>query len=120
MKALIVDDEPVVRMLASKMLEVKGYSVETAFDEASLKSYLDSNTECPDLIMLDLQIGDLMGPDALFMVKSKFKPLKKLICMSSHASHEVEDLFPTLVTQVNLETNFLQKPFQSADLYKLL
>ncbi len=119
MNALIVDDDPIIRLLGSKMLESKGYDVKAVADEKELRSYLAEVEVCPDLIMLDLQIGDLMGPEAIDIITAKFQ-ITKLVCMSSHTAYEAEELFPTLVNHINFESNFIQKPFNSAALFELL
>ena len=120
MNAVVIDDDPIIRMLASKMLEVKGFSVSVASDQISLEKFLSDHPVCPDVILLDLQIGDLMGPEALQLICARYATVKKIICMSSHKSHEVEELFPSLLDKINLENSFLQKPFQSAQLYAVL
>ena len=120
MDALIIDDDPIVRMLASKMLEVKGYAVKSVSDEASLVSHLETNLSCPDLILLDLQIGEMSGPEAYNLLIKTYSSLKKIICMSSHASYEAEEIFPVLSELIDFDKQFLQKPFQAQKLYELL
>lgn len=126
MNAFIVDDDPVVRMLASKMLEVKGYAVSLASDEESLKKYISSSPSIPDLCLVDLQIGDMSGVEAIAILQEAFSDSFRIICMSSHAPHEAEDLFPQLLsirhanTVFDFDKDFLQKPFQSGSLYSLL
>lgn len=126
MNALIVDDDPVVRMLASKMLEVKGFSVSSVMDKESLIDFLSNNSICPDVILLDLQIGDLTGLEAAEIIHKYYPNIKRLICMSSHTATEVDEIFPNLRKishlgrKFDLARDFLQKPFQSHLLYEIL
>jgi CheY-like chemotaxis protein len=120
LKALIIDDDPIVRMLASKMLEVKSYSVNSVADENALIEHLNSHKECPDLILLDLQIGEMSGPEAYKYLIDAYGNLKKIICMSSHASYEAEEIFPVLSSYIDFEKQFIQKPFSSSKLYELI
>lgn len=120
MNALIVDDDPIVCMLASKMLEVKGYSVKTVSSENDLDEFLSNNSNCPDIILLDLQVGDATGTELLEKIMKKYNQVNKIVCMSSHTSYEAEDLYSSIKDHLNFEKDFIQKPFQSKDLYEIL
>ena len=66
-RILIVDDEENIRKLYAEELTADGYDVSTA---GSGESALESvETECPDLVVLDIKMADVNGLDILGSVK---------------------------------------------------
>ncbi len=55
---LVVDDEPILRMLLTEVLEEEGYTVREAVDATALQVAVQ---EQPDLILLDLNLPDTDG-----------------------------------------------------------
>jgi DNA-binding response OmpR family regulator len=118
MNALIIDDDKIVRLLAGKMLESKGFTVLSLSSEEEVKEYLLDKSKIPktDLILLDLQIGTCTGKIMYEHLRGNFEPFPKLIFMSSHSEEDAKGL-----DLMNSEGNsFLQKPFQAGDLYEKL
>lgn len=66
---LVVDDSPIVRRLATAMLESAGYSVHGAPDGLTALDLAD--TLLPDLVLLDVQMPLLGGFDVCLKLKSK-------------------------------------------------
>ena len=61
---LIVDDNADLVNLSKIMLEMNGYEVFTALSGSQALMILDEMNK-PDLILLDMQMGDMPGPDFL-------------------------------------------------------
>jgi two-component system, cell cycle sensor histidine kinase and response regulator CckA len=118
MHALIIDDDAVVRMLASKILESKGFSVTALKSEEEVISYMadpEAVTHA-DLVLLDLQIGNCTGKEIYEHLRGKFTPFPKLVFISSNTEEEAKQL-----DLMNSEGNaFLQKPFQAGSLFEVL
>jgi CheY-like chemotaxis protein len=68
-KILLVDDDALVRTIYQRKLEQGGFEVRTAEDGLQAVQLLGSHT--PDLILLDLMMPRLSGPDVLRFVRSK-------------------------------------------------
>ena len=66
-RVLVVDDDEAVRTLASWQLESDGFAVAQAGDGDEALSAID--TECPDLVVLDLSMPGLGGLDVLRRVR---------------------------------------------------
>lgn len=76
-KILIVDDEPNVRKLYSEELRNEGYETVSA---SGVKEALSSiETENPDLIILDIKLGDESGIDALMEIAKSRKHLPVIL-----------------------------------------
>lgn len=82
-KILVVDDERAVRMMLETALRAHGYRVETAASGAEARMRL-SNEEF-DLILLDLQLGDVDGIDILREVKERALA-PEVILLTAHGS----------------------------------
>jgi len=76
-KILVVDDEINVRKLYREELENEGYSVVTAKD---VQEAIDSvESESPDLVILDIKLGDESGIDALVEIVESRKEIPIII-----------------------------------------
>ncbi len=58
---LIIDDEMDTRRTLEKGLSVKGYSVTTACNGND--GIMSAKADCPDLIILDRLLGDMLGEE---------------------------------------------------------
>ncbi len=102
MKVLIVDDEPLVRRSLQKAFLSKGHSVELANDGTSALDVWPSFD--PDVVMLDVLMPGLSGPQVLERVNRREATV--VVLMSAFAG------------EYNLETakslgahDFIPKPF---------
>lgn len=76
-KILIVDDEVNVRRLYSEELQNDGYETVSAAD---IKEALDVvERESPDLVILDIKLGDESGIDCLMDIVERDKKLPVII-----------------------------------------
>ncbi|MDW8214953.1 MAG: response regulator, partial [Roseiflexaceae bacterium] len=82
-KILVVDDERAVRIMLETALRAHGYRVETAANGADARMRV-SNEEF-DLLLLDLQLGDVDGIDILREVKER-SPATEVILLTAHGS----------------------------------
>ncbi|HLY54805.1 MAG TPA: EAL domain-containing protein [Stellaceae bacterium] len=63
MRLLVLDDERGIVTLVAGVAKDRGWTVDTATDEAAFLSRFDENR--PDVVMLDLQLGDRDGVEQL-------------------------------------------------------
>jgi CheY-like chemotaxis protein len=66
--ALIVDDEPEANLLLARLIEFRGYRVDSVFTGAEALTYLEANR--PDIIFLDLMLPEVNGYDVCRTIKS--------------------------------------------------
>lgn len=89
---LIMDDEEIVRMVISKLLESVGLTSETARDgEEAIKLYKkNSKTDKKfDAVIMDLTIPGGMGGEEAIKKLLKFDPKAKVIVSSGYADNQV-------------------------------
>lgn len=79
LRLLVVDDEPLIRMLMSDTLGVYGYRVACAKD--GLSALLEIEKELPDVILSDLNMPGMSGFEFLSVVRCMY-PSIRLIAMS--------------------------------------
>ena len=117
MKILIVDDEPLVRKSLARAFRAKGHTVFEAVDGSEgLSRWLELRTEGapPDLVLLDVLMPGLSGPEVLNEIRPKLAADKeqgqawqgKVILMSAYSGeHNV-----TTAQQLGADL-FVPKPF---------
>lgn len=111
---LVVDDEEVVRQVASRMLAGLGYrTVEFGTAQEAIEFFRRASSEV-DVVLLDLMLPDLSGRDCLVQLRS-VRPSVPVILSSGYGVDEhVERL-----VQSGAAT-FLQKPYRLAQLSESL
>jgi DNA-binding response OmpR family regulator len=80
---LVVDDERAVRMMLEAALRAQGYRVQTAASGAEAQAMLEESEF--DLLLLDLQLGDVDGIEILRDVKRRW-PATEVILLTAHGS----------------------------------
>lgn len=80
---LVVDDERSVRMMLEAALRAQGHRIFCAASGSGARTLLD--TEVFDLILLDLQLGDMDGIEILREVKERW-PAMEVILLTAHGS----------------------------------
>jgi len=102
---LVADDEEAVRALVQSVLESAGYSVELAKDGLETVERLRVLGESVRLILLDLAMPTLGGPEAARELR-RLQPDIPIVAMSGYGDIEVMQRFG----EVGLD-DFLAKPF---------
>lgn len=107
---MIVEDEPAVRRLTRRFLEASGYKVVEASNVGDAIRKTEGNTEKIDLLLTDVIMPELSGPELAKRLRVLL-PSLKVLYMSGYpgefiARHGIS----------NTETAYLQKPFSQAAL----
>jgi signal transduction histidine kinase/CheY-like chemotaxis protein len=107
---LLVEDEPSVRAIVTKMLTVHGYSVVAANDPIDALELLAQETFAPDLIVSDLMMPGLSGVELAERVES-ISPGMRFLFISGYSGHKMlED------SRLLEEIQLVQKPFTAGAL----
>ena len=77
-KILIVDDDKSIQMLYAEELTEEGYDVITCGDGSRLMDLIGQ--ERPELIVLDIRLGELNGLDLLQDVRNTYNDLPVILC----------------------------------------
>jgi PAS domain S-box-containing protein len=107
---LVVDDEEIVRELASDMLEHIGYNVHSCSCGTEALEHFKENWQDIDLVILDLVMPDLSGEEVFAEIRS-INPNIKVILSSGYTADEISQS----ITAEGL-TEFISKPFKVSDL----
>lgn len=70
-KILVIDDSPLVLAMASDALAAAGFKVLTALNNIEANSYIFSNDNRPDLIIIDIMMPLLAGDKKAKILKDK-------------------------------------------------
>jgi two-component system response regulator AtoC len=101
---LIADDEPLIRQSIKGVLGQEGYEV--ALAASGTEAWVRFRDERPDIVVLDLVLGDADGLEILRRIRAE-APDTKVIIMSAHGSIE------SAVTAMKLGAyDFIKKPFE--------
>ena len=107
---LLVEDETVVRQLVAEILQTSGYAVLQAGDGPSALELLRRHSDPIDLLLTDVVMPGMSGPDVAAAVAS-LRPGTNVLYMSGYTDSAI-------VHHGVLEPGiaFLQKPFSADDL----
>jgi DNA-binding NtrC family response regulator len=103
LKALVVDDEEVIRDFLKQLLSLNGIEVEVA--ENGLKAIDAAQKQEFDIIFLDIRMPDMDGFKALKELKG-INPKSKYVMMTGYS---VDDLLEGIEEGV---IGFIKKPFE--------
>jgi two-component system cell cycle sensor histidine kinase/response regulator CckA len=107
---LVVDDEPMIRRLGSKILKEAGYRVLVAGDgDEALRVFAEDPNRI-DVVLLDMSMPGKSGKAVLAALQEQ-RPDVKVVFMSGFGESEA-----LRVVGANRFLAFLQKPFNTADL----
>ncbi len=105
MKILVIDDEPIIRRALLRAFKVHDHDVQLA-EDATVGERLWLEL-CPDVVMLDVLMPKITGPQLLAKMKPQLEKLKtKVILMSAYTGE-----FDTKLTVHKGAHMFLSKPF---------
>jgi signal transduction histidine kinase/ActR/RegA family two-component response regulator len=113
-RALVIDDEAGIRRFARLLLEETGFDVELAADGDEAMEHLAGGSGFPDLILLDLTMPRRSGIEVLGEVRRTNAEVP-VVLMSGFTESEVAS-----VLESDPRTHFLQKPFTSETLQKVV
>jgi two-component system cell cycle sensor histidine kinase/response regulator CckA len=102
---LLVEDEQAVRRATAEFLDLQGYTVLEAKDGLDALSVAENHGSTIHLVVTDVVMPNMSGGQ-LAREFSKLRPDAKLLFVSGYAGKTVVDH-----KVVDLETNFLQKPY---------
>jgi signal transduction histidine kinase/CheY-like chemotaxis protein len=109
---LVVDDEPMVRTVARRLLESLGMAVvEATGGEDAIERFTEEPDEF-DAILLDLTMPDVGGTEVFRRVRA-LRPDARVVLMSGYHEDEASSTFG----EGGL-AGFVQKPFTATDLAK--
>ena len=77
-RILVVDDEKSIQILYAEALAEEGYDVVATSDAATLMGLIAQ--ERPDLIVLDIRLGEYNGLDLLQDVRNSFHSIPVILC----------------------------------------
>lgn len=104
---LLAEDEPLLRELGETILKQAGYSVISAPNAGALKELIASYDGKVDLLLTDVVMPGLSGPELVHLVRARW-PSIRVLYMSGYADDEIKDL--------DQDAGFLQKPFTPSEL----
>jgi PAS domain S-box-containing protein len=110
---LLVDDEPMLRSLGKNILEQYGYRVLLAEDGAEAVDIYQREGQQIDLIILDLTMPRMSGPDALRKLRQINPAVRSLFASGYFAGPEA----PCAEEEI---AGFIHKPYRPHDLANLV
>ena len=112
-RILVVDDEPDINMVIKKMLERQRRFAVDSFDdpESALRSFTPG---LYDLLLLDIRTRNMNGVDLYNRIRELDDNIK--VCFMSANFYYYEEIRNRLATSDEVNSGFLQKPFESEEL----
>ena len=108
-RILVADDEPVVLKVLDRMLRRLGYQVVCAADGEAAVAAFERDPEGFALVVLDVMMPKLKGPDALAKMRAIRPALPALLITGYAGQHPID-------TRGETPVRVLQKPFSSNEL----
>ena len=110
MKILVVDDEQLIRDLASKILGKQGYEVILADSGSNGIKLFSNNVNKVDLVLLDLMMDDISGLEVLEQMR-RIAPAVPCILSSGQSVREMK-----IPENLKNNTSILEKPYRASQL----
>ena len=105
LRALVVDDEPLIRWAIAETLHADGYDVEEAGDADGTVRALFNDPAPPDLVLLDLRLPDC-GDLSLLETVRRLVPSAPVVLMTAFGTPEIRERARSLGA-----AGVLDKPF---------
>lgn len=103
---LLVEDEPTLRSMYRKVLDRAGFSVEVADDPADACARVESGAITPDLLISDVGLANLSGPNLAARLREILPDLPVLLVSGSPPDKDL------VGGPGGPQTRFLAKPFR--------
>ena len=107
---LIIDDEPAVADAAQVSLEFLGYTTTIRLSGQEAVKFYSDPTHHVDLILLDMVMPDMSGPECFAELRRIRPDCKVLLCTGYDRNHAVQELLNKGVV------GFIQKPYDLDEL----
>lgn len=108
-RILVVDDDPVIRMLVSECLASAGHTVEMLSSGKECIAHLDR--ERPDLLVIDLLMPEVTGFDVIRGIRDSTALANlPIILLSANTERDVQP------TEGPRADRYIQKPFHLREL----
>jgi len=108
---LLVEDDPMVRTLIERILKKNGFRVLTASSGNEAIALLDENKSPVDLLISDVIMPGMRGPEVARLLREK-QPDLRVLFISGYA-----DISASQKGDFDPETNLLVKPFSPEQLF---
>jgi CheY-like chemotaxis protein len=109
---LVVEDQPAVRQLTSRVLTRHGYSVLEAASAGEALTIVEGHPGDVDLVVSDVVMPTMDGPEMVAILK-KLRPHVKVLYMSGYAGDAI-----ALRGGLDLTDTILEKPFTASVLLR--
>lgn len=106
---LLVDDDPLIRILGRELLENLGYRVEIAGDGAEVLEQC-ARGQVPDLVILDFHLPVSSGLEVVQRLRASHPEVRVLVASGFFSAQEVAEL------REMGAAGFLHKPFRVSEL----
>ena len=113
-QVLVVDDEPSMQAMVSRMLGRLGFAVVQAANGLDALTYFANNAESTTLVLLDLTMPQMSGQRVLQEMR-RINPRVPIILMSGYTEEDARGAL-----DAGDATGFLHKPFRLAELSDML
>src|SRR3970040_1730113 len=111
-KVLVIDDDEMLLSLMQNILQGEGYTIlSTADGPRGIAIYKE---ERPDVVLLDLGLPSMNGLEVLRRIRSFVDKAKVIVVTGDGSAESVEVAHPPGAW------DFVQKPFNNADVLKLI
>ena len=114
MKILLVDDEPMVREVATTMLQSIGFTVETAIDGVEAVKIFSKKHQEYCCVLLDLTMPNMGGEETFRHLRNVDKGVR-VILSSGYNEHEIAQRFAG-----KGHAGFIQKPYTLKNLQEVM
>ena len=116
---LLVDDTPINREIAEELLEMVGFTVDTADDgKQALDTFEASEPGTYDAILMDVQMPIMNGYEATKAIRESSHPEAKTMCIIAMTANAfAEDIANSLAAGMN---DHISKPIDTELMYEVL
>lgn len=113
-KILIVDDEPIMRLTASEILNDLGYKVMLAEDGQKALMILDQSEDKIDLVIIDMIMPVMNGKDCFKQIRKNHPDVRVILSSGFSEDKDIKSM------KENGLNAFIKKPFRKKDLSKIV